>query len=280
VRIALTGSNGMLGHDIKKVLSDVELVALTRKDLDITSLDQSVSRIKEISPDYLIHSAAYTDVDGCEQDPEKAYLLNGLGTRNITMACEEIKCPIIYISSDYVFDGTKKDPYNEWDETNPISKYGFSKLLGERYVTSLTNRYYIVRTSWLYGKNGKNFVETICRLLSEKDEIEIVDDQIGSPTYTYDLAVKLKELLGKGYGVYHITNSSHCSWFEFAQEIARLSSSSTKIVPTTTEKFNRPARRPAYSVLNNTMLRLEGIEELRHWKDALNDYLVSRSIAD
>jgi len=273
VRVALTGSGGMLGHDIKKVFNDVELVNLTRKDLDITNLDQSISFIKDIAPDYLIHSAAYTDVDGCEQEPEKAYLVNGIGTRNITMACEEVTCPILYISSDYVFSGTNREPYNEWDLTGPVTGYGRSKLLGEQFVQTLTNRFYIIRTSWLYGVNGKNFVDTICRLLSEKDEIDVVDDQIGSPTYTYDLAVKLKELVGKGYGVYHITNSSHCSWFEFAQEIVRLKSGSTKIVPTTTEKFNRPAKRPAYSVLNNTMLRLEGIEELRNWKDALKDYL-------
>jgi dTDP-4-dehydrorhamnose reductase len=273
VRIALTGSNGMLGNDIQKVFNDVELIALTRKDVDITRLDQSVSRIKEISPDYLIHSAAFTDVDGCEQDPEKAYLVNGIGTRNITMACEEAQCPILFISSDYVFNGTNNDPYNEWDLTGPVTIYGRSKLMGEQFVQSLTNRYYIIRTSWLYGESGKNFVDTIGRFLLEKDEIDVVDDQVGSPTYTYDIAVKLRELVGKGYGVYHITNSSHCSWFEFAQEIARLKSSETKIVPTTTEKFNRPAKRPAYSVLKNTMLRLEGIDELRHWKDALKDYL-------
>ncbi len=273
MRIALTGSSGMLGHDIKKVFKDVELAALTRKDLDITSLDQSVSRIKDISPDYLIHSAAYTDVDGCEQDPERAYLVNGIGTRNVTIACEEVKCPILYISSDYVFDGAGKEPYHEWDLTGPVSRYGRSKLMGEQYVNSFTTRFYIVRTSWLYGKHGKNFVDTICRLLSEKDEIDVVDDQVGSPTYTYDLAFTLRELIGKGYGIYHITNASHCSWFEFAQEISRLKTSNTRIVPTTTDKFNRPAKRPAYSVLDNTMLRLEGIGELRHWKDALREYL-------
>ncbi len=273
MRIALTGSSGMLGHDIKKVFKDVELAAFTRKDLDITSLDQSVSRIKDISPDYLIHSAAYTDVDGCEQDPEKAYLVNGIGTRNLTIACEEVKCPILYISSDYVFDGAGKEPYHEWDLTGPVTRYGRSKLMGEQYVNSFTTRFYIVRTSWLYGKHGKNFVDTICRLLSEKDEIDVVDDQVGSPTYTYDLAFTLRELIGKGYGIYHITNASHCSWFEFAQEITRLKTSNTRIVPTTTDKFNRPAKRPAYSVLDNTMLRLEGMKGLRHWKEALREYL-------
>ena len=150
MKIALTGSDGMLGSDISKVFADVELRAFTLNDFDISDLDKYLSVIKNAAPDYLIHTAAYTDVDGSELDPEKAYLINGVGTRNIAIACEEIKCPIIYISSDYVFDGTKKEPYNEWDLPNPISKYGLSKLIGEQFVTSMTNRFYIVRTSWLY----------------------------------------------------------------------------------------------------------------------------------
>ncbi|RJQ14905.1 MAG: dTDP-4-dehydrorhamnose reductase [Nitrospiraceae bacterium] len=274
MKIALTGSNGMLGCDIKKVFTDVELTAFTRSDFDITDLDKSIEAIKRTKPDYLIHAAAYTDVDGSELDPEKAYLVNGIGTRNITIACEEIKCPVIYISSDYVFDGAKQGPYDEWDRPNPINKYGRSKLLGEQFVTSLTNRFYIVRTSWLYGKNGKNFVDTIIRLLQEREELDVVDDQVGSPTFTYDLAVKLRELVGKGYGIYHITNSLRCSWHGFAVEIARAKGINKKINPTTSDKFKRPAQRPAFSVLGNTMLRLEGIKELRDWKEALKDYLV------
>ena len=276
MRVALTGSDGMLGFAIKSTFTDIELVGLSRRDIDITNLDKTVSKIKEIKPDYLLHAAAYTDVDGSELNPEKAYLVNGIGTRNVTMACEAIGCPIMYISTDYVFDGTKKEPYDEWDLPNPINKYGLSKLLGERFVMSFTNRFYIVRTSWLYGKNGKNFVDSITRLLSEKEELNVVNDQIGSPTYTNDLAVKLKELIGRGYGVYHITNASRCSWYEFAVEIAKLSRhirDNVKVKPATTDKINRPARRPSFSVLENTMLRLEGIKELRHWKDALKDYL-------
>ncbi|HDH05218.1 MAG TPA: dTDP-4-dehydrorhamnose reductase [Nitrospirae bacterium] len=272
MKVALTGSDGMLGSDISKVFSDIELTAFTLNDFDITDLDKSVSIIKETNPDFLIHTAAYTDVDGCELDPEKAYLVNGIGARNAAIACEEIKCPIIYISTDYVFDGAKKEPYDEWDITDPINRYGLSKLLGERFVSSMTNRFYIVRTSWLYGRNGKNFVETISRLLSEKDEIDVVDDQVGSPTFTYDLALKLRELIGKGYGTYHITNSSHCSWYEFAVEIAGQKPGKTRIKPTTSDKFKRAAKRPAFSVLDNAMLRLEGLDELRPWKDALKDY--------
>ena len=274
MRVALTGSDGMLGFAIKSTFTDIELIGLSRRDIDITNLDKTVSKIKEIKPDYLLHTAAYTDVDGSELNPEKAYLVNGIGTRNVTMACEAIGCPIMYISTDYVFDGTKKEPYDEWDLPNSTNKYGLSKLLGERFVMSFTNRFYIVRTSWLYGKNGKNFVDSITRLLSEKEELNVVNDQIGSPTYTNDLAVKLKELIGRGYGVYHITNASRCSWYEFAVEIAKLKNSKTKIQPITSDNLNRPAKRPAFSVLANTMLRLEGIKELRHWRDALEDYLM------
>jgi dTDP-4-dehydrorhamnose reductase len=273
VKVALTGSGGMLGHDIRDVFSDVELVALTRREVDITNLDNVLSAIRDIKPDYVIHAGAYTDVDGSEHDPDKAYLVNGLGARNVAMACEEVKAPVVYISSDYVFDGTKGEPYNEWDRNNPVNQYGLSKLLGEKFVSSLTNRFYIVRTSWLYGKKGKNFVDTISRLLTERDEIEVVNDQIGSPTFTYDLALKLKELIGRGYGTYHITNSSQCSWYEFAAEIAKLQPGKAKIKPTTSENFKRPAKRPHFSVLNNTMMKLEGLSELRSWKDALKDYL-------
>ncbi len=273
MKIALTGSDGMLGSDICSVFNDVELKLFTLNDFDITDLDKSVSAIKKAAPDYLIHTAAYTDVDGCELDPEKAYLINGLGARNIAIACEEIKCPIIYISTDYVFDGAKKEPYNEWDIPNPINKYGLSKLIGEQFVASLTNRFYIVRTSWLYGKNGNNFVGTMIKLFSEKDEIGVVNDQTGSPTFTYDLAAKLKEIIGKGFGIYHITNTSQCSWYEFAVEIAKLKESKVIINPISSDKFNRLAQRPSFSVLDNTMLRLEDLQELRPWKDALKDYL-------
>jgi dTDP-4-dehydrorhamnose reductase len=273
LKIALTGSGGMLGHDIKRVFSDVDLIALTRHDVDITDLNKTLRVIQEIKPDYVIHAAAYTDVDGSEHDPDRACRVNGIGTRNITMASEAVHCPVMYISSDYVFDGAKKTPYNEWDIPGPINQYGISKLLGEKFVSSLTNKFYIVRTSWLYGEKGKNFVDTIGRLLTEREELEVVDDQTGSPTYTYDLAVRLKEIIGRGYGIYHVTNSSQCSWYEFATEIARIKSSKTRIKPTTSAQFKLPAERPVFSVLNNAISRLEGLSELRHWNEALRAYL-------
>jgi len=273
LKIALTGSEGMLGQDVGRVFSDVELVCLTYETFDITKLDQVMKRIKEIKPDFLINTAAFTDVDRCESEPELAYLVNGIGARNLAMACEEIRCPIVQISTDYVFDGTKNGPYDEWDDTAPINQYGLSKLMGERFVMSHTNRFSVVRTSWLYGKNGKNFVDTICRLLSERDGIDVVNDQVGSPTFTLDLARKLREIIGKGYGVYHVTNSGKCSWYEFAVAIASRKGIDKRISPVTSEMFKRPAKRPANSVLGHTMLRLEGLSEMRPWEAALEEYL-------
>jgi len=273
MKVALTGAGGMLGHAVRKVFSDLDLIPFSRAELDITSLDDAVTKIRDARPDFLIHAAAFTNVDACETQPETAYLVNGIGTRNIAIACEEIHCPVIHISSDYVFDGTKTSPYDEWDIPRPVSRYGISKLMAEQFVSSLTNRFYIVRTSWLYGSNGKNFVDTIIRLLAEKDTLRVVNDQFGSPTYTDDLARLLRELMGRGYGIYHATNSGVCTWYEFAVEIAERQGIRKQIIPVTSEEFDRPARRPANSALNDTMLRLEGIPPLRHWEDALDDYL-------
>ncbi len=273
MRIALTGAGGMLGSDIQRVFRDTDIVGFMHKDLDITSIDTVNERIRAVRPDFLIHAAAFTDVDRCESEVEKAYLVNGIGTRNIAMVCEDIKCPVVYISTDYVFDGSRGAPYNEWDATNPINRYGLSKLMGEEFVKALTNRFYIVRTSWLYGSSGRNFVDTILRLLSERDSISVVNDQKGCPTYTVDLALKLRELIGKGYGIYHIVNTGSCTWYDFAVAIASYKGVTKKIIPVTSEAINRPAKRPASSVLENTFLKLEGIGELRNWKEAVAEYL-------
>ena len=277
MKVALTGAGGMLGHAVRKVFSDLDLIPFSRAELDITSLDDAVTKIRDARPDFLIHAAAFTNVDACETEPETAYLVNGIGTRNIAIACEEIHCPVIHISSDYVFDGTKTSPYDEWDIPRPVSRYGISKLMAEQFVSSLTNRFYIVRTSWLYGSNGKNFVDTIIRLLAEQDTLRVVNDQFGSPTLTDDLARLLRELMGHGYGIYHATNSGVCTWYEFAVEIAERRGISKQIIPVTSGEFSRPAKRPANSALNDTMLRLEGIPPLRHWEDALDDYLSRNS---
>jgi dTDP-4-dehydrorhamnose reductase len=275
MKIVLTGAEGMLGHAVKDHFPDVKVVCFKRAALDITVLDDVVRKVKDVRPDFIINAAAFTDVDACETEPEKAYLVNGIGARNLAIASEEMGCPIVHISSDYVFDGTKQGPYNEWDDTNPVSKYGISKLMGERFVMSLTNRFYIIRTSWLYGPNGRNFVNTILRLLKERERVAVVTDQVGAPTFTKDLTVKVREIIGKGYGIYHITNSGSCSWYEFAKAIAAKRGVTTPIDPVTSEQFRRPAKRPANSMLGNTMLRLEGLEPLRPWQEALEEYLGS-----
>lgn len=273
MKIAVTGVDGMLGHAIRKVFSSDELIPFSRRTLDITDLDSALKTVRDARPDVLINAAAFTDVDACETTPDKAYLVNGIGARNMAIACEEINCPIIHISSDYVFDGTKSDLYDEWDKTGPISTYGMSKLMAEQFISSLTNRFYIVRTSWLYGTHGKNFVDTIIRLLAEKESLQVVNDQSGGPTLTDDLAITIRRLIGKGYGTYHATNAGICTWHELAVKIANLTGIEKPIVPVTSEEFKRPARRPTQSGLNNTMLRLEGIPPLRHWSEALEQYI-------
>lgn len=272
-RIALTGAAGMLGRAVRRVFGDATLLPLGRADLDVTDLDSTVRTIRDARPGLLIHAAAFTNVDRCETEFDSALRINALGARNAAIACEEAGCPIVYISTDYVFDGTKGAAYDEWDETRPVNAYGLSKLLGERFVAEHSRRHFIVRTSWLYGAGGRNFVDTISGLLAANDSVRVVSDQTGSPTFTLDLAHFLRQLGGKGYGTYHFSNSGNCTWHEFACEIARLKGSRTPVVPVTTAEFPRPAKRPAFSVLNHTMLRLEGLEEPRHWKEALSEYL-------
>lgn len=273
MRIAVTGAEGMLGHDLMQAFSDLDPVGFTLSTLDVTDLGMVMKTLKKARPEFLVHAAAFTNVDLCETEREHAYRVNGLGTRNVAMACEEIGCPMVYLSTDYVFDGSKKTPYDEWDRPSPVNVYGLSKLMGEAFVSTLTNRFYIVRTSWLYGGHGKNFVDTIIGLLTERDSIDVVHDQTGCPTYARDLARKIRELIGRGYGVYHITNSGHCTWYDFARAIAEIKGLQKKIIPVMSDKFDRPARRPHNSVLGNTMLRLEGIREPRNWKEALGEYL-------
>ena len=295
MRILITGACGMLGRDLVEILSvGHELYLLDVKPfpvplssqfstitLDITDSEKTYKELTKINPDIVLHTAAYTDVDGSETNRDLAFRVNALGTRNIALACQKFDTELLYISTDFVFDGEKNEPYLEFDVPNPKSIYAKSKYWGELYIKSLLNRFYIVRSSWLFGKNGKNFVTTILNLAKEKKEIEVVNDQTGSPTYTKDLARAIVQLIGAEhedsttgadlYGIWHITNSGQCSWYEFAREILR--GSGVLVKPITSEKLNRPARRPKFSVLDNYVWRLQGWEPLRHWKEALKDYL-------
>jgi len=286
-RILITGSSGMLGVDLWQELEqnyDVFGVDLTPNSqpptpnfysVDITEMDSVISTVGKIKPDVVIHVAAYTDVDGCERDAQKAYRVNSDGAKNIALACRDNDAVLVYISTDFVFDGKSKTPYKETDETGPLSVYGDSKLKGEEAVQDILKKYYILRTSWLYGKYGKNFVDTILAKAKAEKALKVVDDQVGSPTYTKDLARAIHALLdmGKGYGTYHVSNSGSVSWYDYAREILRLAGSKTKVIPISSEELARPAKRPAMSILDNSkFIEFTGYG-MRNWKDALKEYL-------
>lgn len=284
MRILVTGASGMLGSDLVEELSGKhEVMGLSQEELDVTERGRVVETVKTSSPDLIIHCAAYTDVDRCESEPERAYRVNGLGARNVAQACAEKGATMVYISTDYLFDGKKGTPYIEIDPPNPLNVYGMSKLMGEDYVKNLLNQHYIVRTSWLFGRKGKNFVKTILNLaLNRRGEgtLRVVDDQVGSPTYTADLAKKISELIEKGgFGTYHITNSGYCSWFDLCRKILELTGiTNVEVQAIKSWESGRPAKRPIFSALDNMMLRLEGIPLLRGWEEALEEYLVMEGV--
>jgi dTDP-4-dehydrorhamnose reductase len=262
VKIVIFGAYGMLGHDLQQVFPEAAL--FSRADLDITDTAQVERAIRETGPDVVINAAAYTDVDGCEDNVEHAYQVNGEALEHISRACRNMNARLIHFSTDYVFDGTRQE-YLESDDTNPINVYGRSKLLGEQNIMEHMDDYLIIRTSWLFGRHGRNFVDTMLNLSQGMDEVRVVDDQFGKPTYTADLAQKTAEIIGMGAGIYHITNEGVCSWYKFASAVI------PNIVPCSSDEFIRKAKCPKYSVLVNTKT-----EPMRHWKDALKDYLITK----
>ena len=270
----------MLGTDLQKALRGEHDLVLTDvvgdvQFLDITDTSAVMSAVGESRPDAVIHSAAYTDVDGCERDPDKAYLVNGLGTWNVATACREFGAALVYVSTDFVFDGKKGEPYTEYDGTNPLGHYGASKLAGEKHVRELCPRHYIARTAWLYGEHGKNFPYTIMNAAKTRKELKVVADQIGSPTFTADLAATIRDLIGSPlYGTYHVTNKGSCSWCDFAKEILRLAGiNDVDVQPIKAEEWPSPTKRPKYSVLRHYSLELQGRDNLRSWQDALADFI-------
>ncbi|RXA21947.1 dTDP-4-dehydrorhamnose reductase [Methanosarcina sp. MSH10X1] len=263
IKTLIIGTSGMLGSDLCKVFPDA--VKLTHRDLDIKNREQVIESILEIKPDIVINAAAYTDVDGCEDNKELAFQTNGYGPGYIAEGCAKVSAKFVHFSTDYVFDGSKKE-YLETDVPDPINVYGHSKLLGEKEIIEKMHDYMIVRISWLFGVHGKNFVETVLRLSREIDTVKVVNDQFGKPTYALDLATKIKEIIELNPGIYHITNDGICSWYEFASSII------DNTVPCTSEEFPRKAKRPKYSVLVNTKT-----EPMRHWNEALKEYLKERN---
>lgn len=276
MKVLVTGAQGQLGTDIVKLLRNqgLDCLACSRAELDITSMDNVRRVVHDYRPQVIIHTAAYTQVDQAESDEELAYEVNAYGTRNLAVAAEELGAKLCYISTDYVFDGTTQKPHQEYDTVNPLSVYGKSKLAGEDLTKTLCSRYYIVRTSWVYGLYGNNFVKTMLRLAEEKEELGVVHDQVGSPTYTVDLAQFLFQLIQTDkYGIYHVTNSGFCSWYEFALEIFKQADVDVKVNPLTTEEFPRPAPRPKFSVLDHLAIRANGFQSIRHWKKGLKDFI-------
>ena len=274
MKILITGANGMLGSDLKEVLKSHELILTGSKDLDITDQNKVFQFISENSPDIVINAAAYTAVDNCETHYNDAYAVNALGPKYLAISCKNMNIPLIHISTDYVFEGSKKSPLVEEDKIGPKTVYGKTKLEGEKFIQENCKKYFIIRTAWLFGINGKNFVQTMLNLSKNQKEIRVVNDQVGSPTFSYDLAISIKELLNSDkYGIYHLTNKGECSWYEFAKKIFELSKIDIKVIPVCSEEYPRPAPRPHYSVLSNQKWINSGFTPMRNYEDALNEYL-------
>jgi len=276
MKILLIGAGGMLGMDLQPILSTQhEVIGKDIPDLDISDPGQVRREIEKTRPDMVINLAALTDVDGCESRKERAFSVNGHGAGHVARACEAAGAKLIHLSTDYVFDGTSPIPYREEDPPHPLNVYGESKLLGERAIEGVGKNHLILRTAWLYGRHGKNFVDTILRLASQQEELRVVNDQMGPPTFTRDLGWAISRLADKEVrGILHVTNSGCCTWFEFAEKILSLKPHGRiRILPVTSCELNRPAKRPAFSVLDCS--RFERIigRRMRHWEESLREYL-------
>jgi dTDP-4-dehydrorhamnose reductase len=274
VKILITGANGQLGRELIKQLQGTDHLATDVAEMDITNQNNTLQVVESYRPDVVIHGAAYTNVDGAESNIDLAYRINAIGTQNVAGACLKYDAKMVYVSTDYVFDGTLGRAYNEFDITNPQSIYGKSKLAGETLAKHILNKLFIVRTSWLYG-DGNNFVRTMLKLGKEREELRVVNDQYGCPTSTIDLANAILALMQtQHYGTYHAANTGVTTWHGFAEKIFELSyNDRMKVSPQTTEELGRPAPRPKYSPLENMMLGLAVGKIMRPWEEALEEYI-------
>jgi dTDP-4-dehydrorhamnose reductase len=298
--ILITGAEGQLGSELAEMLAgEYNVIAVDEKDFDISEFKAVNNFVTNSRPNAVIHSAAFTDVDRCEKEKTKAFQVNAIGTKNLAIAAKEVDAKFFYISTDYVFDGEKDGAYYEYDSPDPKTIYGMSKLLGENFVKEQLSRFFIVRIGWLYGKNGKNFVKKMIDLAKEKKEIRVVNDQVGSPTWTFNVVEQIRKLMPTDfYGTYHCTSQGSCSWFEFAIEIFKetgyeiedknkksltLKLKTKKLIPgtqntfklreVTSDKFKTPARRPKNSVLENYMLKIQNMDIMPHWKESLTSFM-------
>jgi dTDP-4-dehydrorhamnose reductase len=287
IKIAIIGARGQLGFDLVRTFknTDHEIVPLTHSDIDITKLKPSEEILKNIKPDVVINCAAYVRVDDAEEFTEKAFAVNALGARNTALVCNELNSVMVHISTDYIFDGKKKQPYTEDDTPNPLNAYGNSKLAGEYFVRNIFEKHYIIRSSSLFGTagasgKGGNFVETMIKKAQNKEDIKVVDDMIMSPTYTRDAADMIKSILTKKlpFGIYHVSNSGQCSWYEFARAVFDIAGIDASISPSKTATIKSKARRPMFSPLVSTRLKRYGLE-MESWKAALRDYLIEKGYA-
>lgn len=293
MKILITGCDGQLGKTLYKAIKDgkselgtipsqlleSKIITTDLPELDITKLSSVFSFMKYHHPDIIINCAAYTAVDKCETDQDTAMAVNALGPRNLAIAAKATHSKFVHISTDYVFDGANEKAKSEWDLPNPQSIYGCSKLLGEKYVQQLCPQSFIIRTAWLYGLVGGNFVKTVLKLAKDKGSVKVVNDQFGNPTYTEDLAHHILKLAAsEEYGLYHCTNGGVCSWYDFAEYFFSLSGVPCVIVPCKTEEFPQLASRPHYSALENRMLRLTVGNEMRSWQDAIKSFMTHYDI--
>jgi dTDP-4-dehydrorhamnose reductase len=278
----LIGANGQLGIELRQAFGDHDLIPLTHADLELTNPVQVRETLIKHRPTLILNTAAYHRVDECEDFPERAFAVNAVAVRELAIAAKEIGAVLAHFSTDYVFDGQQRHPYREVDRPGPLSAYATSKLAGEYFIQAALDRYFLIRTCGLYGLAGSrskagNFVETILRLAADGREIQVVGDQIVTPTSVRDLARKVRQLVETdAYGLYHITNNGECSWYQFAQAILELSGVRPHLIETTSAAYGARAARPAYSVLDNANLRSLGLDDLREWRDALADYLTER----
>ncbi len=276
MRIFITGCRGQLGRALYEALTDHTLTGCDLPETDITDRAAITDAIADFAPDVVIHTAAWTDVDGCARDPEKAYRVNALGTQNVALACAASDAALVTISTNEVFDGSATAPYREWDAPHPINPYARSKAAGEWFTRHLLNRFYIVRTAWLYAPGGSNFPHRIIELADELGALRVVTDEVGNPTFALDLAAALARLIQtEAYGVYHLTNAGYASRFDFAREILRISGrEEVPVEPITLDAFERDSTPPRFAPLANTAAAALGIQP-RPWQEALADFLTS-----
>jgi dTDP-4-dehydrorhamnose reductase len=280
MRILVTGARGMLGTDLCEILGrEHEIIGVDIEDFKVADRCATQEAVRRVKPEVICHLAAFTRVDDCETERELAFRTNALGTMNVAAAARQAGSMLVYVSTDYVFDGEKGAPYVETDPPRPLSFYGLTKHFGERYVSGLTLRYLIVRTSWLFGPNGPNFVDTMVKKAAEGTSLRVVDDQTGCPTYTLDLAKGIKFGIEEGLeGVVHVTNLGETTWFGLASEAIAQAGIQADISPCGTDDYPVKAARPRYSVLDNLVIRMSGMEPLRPWKQAVKHHLERKGL--